>query len=138
MALSAFTDKTVVPGEAGVQQVLGPARDLWAAIVDHAGSLGMVAPEWKHYGKQAGWGCKLMIGKRNLCFLYPGVASLTVVVVLGENAWREAMALNLPEEVRAAALEARAYAEGRSLVMPLAAGEQTDWLLALLDCKWRA
>ena len=114
MALSAFDDKSRVPSDGDVAEVLGSTARWWDDLRGSIGERhGPVEEAWKHYGKAGGWTLTLRGGKRTLLYLVPLRGSFLAGVVLGKKAVEAARASALPSEILRRIEEAREYVEGR-------------------------
>ena len=74
-----------------------------------------ISPEWKFYGKQAGWTVAYRCDERRVIHLIPQPGLFTVVFVLGMRAAAACRDSALPEDVKASIENAREYAEGRTV-----------------------
>lgn len=99
---------------------LGPAYTLWAGIVGVVEELASPLDiEWRPSKIAFGHSCLLRHKQRTLLYLLPEKASVTVAIVLGERACGLAMASTLSDAVKKALSEARPYAEGRGIRVPV-------------------
>ncbi len=102
------------------QSALGRAYPIWAGIVQTVE--GLASPldiEWKPSKIAFGHVCLLRHKKRTLLYLLPEEASVTVAIVLGERAYGLAMVSALPSAIKTLMTEARPYAEGRGIRVPV-------------------
>ena len=136
--LSAFDDKSIMPDEAMVSATLGNISSIWDELRAHiTDTYPDITDEWKHYGKAAGWTCKLLSKKRNLLFFVPQTDRFRLRIVLGEKASACAEADNeLPYEIKEAIRAAKPYAEGRSIDIDVDRHEQLDTIKRLLKIKY--
>ena len=72
-------------------------------------------PEWKFYGKQAGWTVAYRCEDRTVFHLIPQPGLFTVVFVLGMRGAAACRDSALPDEVKSSIEKAREYAEGRTV-----------------------
>ena len=120
MALSAFEDKAVPPGDGALAEVLGTTSRLWERLRhDLEQSYGPLAGEWNFSGKAYGWSFRLKQKKRTLVYLTPCRAHFLASFALGEKACRAAHAAKLPAQVLALIDDAPRYAEGRGVRIPV-------------------
>ena len=116
MGLSVLMDKSKVPDEQDLLEVLAEAKTLWDQLKTHVrGCVPDIIEDWKHYGKNSGWTMKLLKKKRNLFFSYPGNGKFVVVFVFGDKAVQAVEKGFLPQHIITSLKEARKYAEGRGL-----------------------
>jgi hypothetical protein len=114
MALSIFENKTVVPTLDDLSGVLAETYPLWNTIKKFVSKhYPAVMEEWKHSGKNYGWGFRLKDKKRAIIYLTPSDGFFLFSMVLGEKAAREAMSSNMSKEIKAIIEAAPVYAEGR-------------------------
>ena len=71
--------------------------------------------EWKHSGKNYGWGFRLKDKKRAIIYLTPVDRSFLFSIVFGEKATQEALQSTISEELKEIISTARVYAEGRGI-----------------------
>lgn len=79
--------------------------------------------------------CLLRHKKRTLRYLLPEKASVTVAIVLGERAYGLAMASTLSAAVKTSLSEARPYAEGRGIRVPVKAPRDLATIRKLVAIK---
>ena len=140
MAVSYFDDKAVVPDEAMVASALRTAYPISEELRSHVeGSYPSITAEWKHYGKSAGWSCKLLSKKRNLLFFVPLENSFRLRIVLGDKAVAclEAVPV-IPEDVKEAFRAAKPYSEGRSIDIDITQIAQLETIKKLLEVKFES
>jgi hypothetical protein len=102
------------PSEAELKAILGSAFVLWGGIVRIAEDLcGPVDRLWKPSKAVFGRICLLQHKKRTLLYLTPDKEKVWIAIVLGERAYRLAMASSLPAAIKQMFSEAKPYAEGR-------------------------
>jgi len=133
---SILTDKSHVPDDRALKAALGPAFNLWTGIrtsIDAAH--GPLTPEWKHYGAKSGWTLKLLRGKRNLFFMFPGKGFFTVAFLFGDRAVDAVGASDLPKSLIEELKGARRYAEGRGLRLDVRNKSAAGRVLKLVDIK---
>lgn len=136
MGLSVFTDKTKRPGEHELSEALGDAKLLWDQLKDYAReNYSNLTEDWKHYGKSSGWTMKLLMKKRNLFFLYPGLGEFVVGFIFGDRAVQAVENSNLPKAIIDALKAAPKYAEGRGLPVTVKIPQDLEWVKTLLTIK---
>jgi hypothetical protein len=136
MAESVFDDKSVPPTRADLEAALKGATPLLDEIERSlVEQYGVVTREWKFYGKQAGWTLALATGKRRFFHLIPRTGAFTVAITLGARAVAACEGSDLPEVVLAAIRSARAYAEGWTIQLDVATGEDVTLVRHLVSLK---
>ena len=139
MAISILDDKSVTPSTEGLKVVLKDTFSLWEKLVNQVKTeYPEVTEEWKHYGKAAGWTCKLLSKKRNLLFLVPLDGCFLVRLVLSEKAVADTARFDLPKEIITAIAKATVYAEGRSIDININHPEQLPTINTLLKIKYES
>lgn len=104
------------------KSALGRAYPIWSGIVRVVEELASPLDiAWKPSKIAFGHVCLLRHKKRTLLYLLPEEASVTVAIVLGERAYGLAMASSLPSAIKTLLTEARPYAEGRGIRVPVQA-----------------
>jgi hypothetical protein len=115
---------------------LGRAYGIWAGIVGVVEELATPLDiEWKPSKIAFGHVCLLRHKKRTLLYLLPETASVTVAIVLGERAYGLAMASTLSAAVKTSLTEARPYAEGRGIRVPVKTSRDLATIRKLVAIK---
>jgi hypothetical protein len=110
--------KSPSPTELAAQ--LGGALTLWDKLIASIElQSSEVEQEWKASKASFGKMCLLKRKGRTLVYLTPEKKAVQVAVVLGERAVGLALASRLPEHVKKLIDEARPYAEGRGIRLPV-------------------
>lgn len=136
MGLSVFEDKNNPPTDDDLSKVLGDAKALWDDLKTHViENFPPIVEDWKHYGKSSGWTMKLLRKKRNLCFSYPGNGEMTVVFVFGDKAVQAVEESDIPRPIVDELKQARKYAEGRGIKIPVRTREDVETVKKLVDIK---
>ncbi|MGZ4853145.1 MAG: DUF3788 family protein [Halobacteriota archaeon] len=78
-----------------------------------------VKRDFAFYGKNYGWALRFRSGGRALAAFYPGAGSFTVQIIIGPAQLEDALRLHLGAEVRNILRNARAFTEGRWLLIPV-------------------
>ncbi|MHB1312040.1 MAG: DUF3788 family protein [Gemmatimonadaceae bacterium] len=130
---NAFLDGTHAPARRELDEVLGARAEYWHELTAH------VAPPpteaWKYYGKKYGWTLKLLVKKRNLCFLTARDGWFVVGFVFGDRAVPAVVASALPRALVQELVDARKYAEGRGIRIEVKSRRALEHALILLDIK---
>ena len=136
MGLSVFTDKTKRPGDHELSEALGETKQLWDSLKNYAEeNYANLTEDWKHYGKNSGWTMKLLMKKRNLFFLYPGLGQFVVVFIFGDKAVPAIENSALPPEIIEALKASPKYAEGRGLSVTVKTPQNLESVKQLLAIK---
>ncbi|HNZ43354.1 MAG TPA: DUF3788 domain-containing protein [Bacteroidales bacterium] len=116
MSLSIFDNKSQVPTEEMLAQTLQDSCLWWnqlrAFVIKHYPS---AMEEWKHSGKNYGWGFRLKDKKRAIIYLTPADGYFLFSVVFGEKATQEALQSTISDELKEIISTAKVYAEGRGI-----------------------
>lgn len=136
MGLSIFSDKAKQPGEHELSEALGNAKLLWDQLKVYANeNYANLTEDWKHYGKNSGWTMKLLMKKRNLFFLYPGLGQFVVVFIFGDKAVQAIENSALPPDIIETLKASPKYAEGRGLRVTVKTSQDLESAKKLLDIK---
>ena len=117
--INAFIGKTAPPDEHELALALGVSKSLWDKLVDRLHKHGVTVQEWGSYSPKAGWSLRLKQKDRIIVYLIPLQGSLQVSLVLGDKAVKAARASSLPEHVLKMIAEAKRYAEGTGIRLPV-------------------
>jgi len=116
MAVSIFEDKSIMPDDNMVADVLAGSYPLWIGLQDFVNeNYPNVKDEWKHYGKSSGWVCKLLSKKKNLLFFIPKEECFRLRFGINEKVFPSVETADLPDIVKEAVRIATPYTEGRSI-----------------------
>ncbi|HNW71021.1 MAG TPA: DUF3788 domain-containing protein [Bacteroidales bacterium] len=116
MALSCFTDPSVTPDNKALAAALSSSFSWWNEIKDFVfQQYPMTVEEWKHSGKNYGWGFRLKDSKRVIVYLTPADGFFLFSIVFGEKATQEVLNSDISEDIKKTLREAKVYAEGRGV-----------------------
>ena len=116
MAVSIFEDKSIMPDDSMVADVLAESYPLWTGLRDFINeNYPNVKDEWKHYGKSSGWVLKLLSKKQNLIFFIPKEECFRLRFGVSEKVAPCIETADLPDEIKEAVQIATPYTEGRSI-----------------------
>ncbi len=136
MALSVFVDKSNPPKDQDLLEALGETKQLWDQLKSYVKEIFPdIAEDWKHYGKNSGWTMKLLKKKRNLFFSYPGSGQFVVVFVFGDKAVQAIEQSSIPRHIFDTLNQARKYAEGRGLQVPVQNRNDIELVMQLITIK---
>lgn len=136
MAPSVFLDKSEIPPDRSVAEVLGRAAGLWAQL---RASLGKqyepLVETWKYSGAKYGWSLQLKQKKRAVVYLIPQECYFTAAFAFGEKAASAARASDLPAGILAIIDSAPKYPEGRAVRIEVRAKKDVDAVTKLAAIK---
>jgi hypothetical protein len=136
MALSIFEDKSKVPTSEDLNRTLAGSLKAWHSIRAYVKSAHPDASEeWKHSGKNYGWGYRLSDKKRVIVYLTPSAGCFLFSMVFGQKATTEALRNKLSKEIRTAIETAPVYAEGRGFRIEIRNEESLEDLKKLISVK---
>lgn len=137
MPNSVFMDKTCVPDERSLLDVLGQkAFARWERICGVCRESGAVAQEgWHFSGKKFGWSYRLSDKKRVLIYLLPREGFFKVAFVFGDQAVEFLRTSEIDLQLLRTLVEAKKYAEGRGIRFAVQSEEETQEALELLKVK---
>ncbi len=130
-----FADKSHVPADAELADVLGRAKRHWDRLIAQARAGGAAGLQWKFYASKSGWTLVAPGKRHNLLYLTPQKQRFLVAFAFNEQATQAALASDLPAEVIEAVRAAPVYAEGRAVRMLVATARQAESAGRLLACK---
>jgi len=137
MATSYFDDKTIEPQDKDLEVALGSTYPLYREIFKRlVNTYDDIRPEWKHYGKKAGWLLKLFKGKRNILFIIPHEKHFAISFTFGDKAVEKVMESDLPDELKTELQNAKKYMEGRGLGIFITENtENVEDVMKLIEIK---
>jgi len=116
MAFSIFTDNTITPDNKALAAALSTSFPWWNEIKDFVfQQYPKAVEEWKHSGKNYGWGFRLKDTKRVIIYLTPADGFFLFSIVFGEKATQEVLNSDISEDIKKTLREAKVYAEGRGI-----------------------
>jgi hypothetical protein len=120
MLPNAFIGRAKPPSESELAAELGSGKRLWdelAAIMEE--ELGLDTQEWNSYSPKAGWALRWKRKERNIVYLSPHCGCFTASFALGDKALQAARAQGLPGPALKIIKEAKKYAEGTAVRIPV-------------------
>ena len=136
MALSSLDDRSHIPSPTEVDDSLGPSARLWTRLVTSVEKVhAPIEQAWSFSGPKYGWSLRLKRKDRIVLYLIPKLGHFLVGVVLGEKAVLAAREVDLPATVLEAIENARPYAEGRGIRVPVRDAEGVRAAMTLAALK---
>lgn len=136
MASSVLDDKSQMPEDEALAQVLGKSMSLWQAIhADLAASYPGVENQWQFTSPKYGWILRARDKKRTILYMIPGKGSFTTSFCLGGKAVAAAEQSPLPTEIREEIRNARPYAEGRGVRVEVKRKADVESVRMLVEIK---
>ena len=132
---NAFAGKTATPKDNELAAALGPAKKLWDELAHNLEREGGLNPEWGSSSTKAGWSLRLKRTDRIIVYLLPHQGSFQVAFVLGDKAVKVAQQSGLPAHIRKIISEARRYAEGTGVRIPVKAPDDLAAIKQLARIK---
>jgi hypothetical protein len=124
------------PTQNQLKATLGSAYPIWSGII---GAVEAAASPlyltWKPSKAEFGRICLLQHRQRTLLYVTPEKEKVTVAIVLGERAYRLAMASTLPAPIKKMFSEAKPYAEGRGIRFPVSSSSAISVVEQLVKIK---
>lgn len=136
MAASIFDLPNLEPNEVMTSGVLGESTPLLKEICNFIErEFDQFSKQWRYYGKQSGWVLKLFHKKRNLLFVIPRDGYFRVSFTFSEAAVMEVLQHELPGFNKQELLDAKKYAEGRTIQYEIKTREDCENVLILIRIK---
>ncbi len=133
MTQNVFLNKAAPPTAARIAKALKTTAAYWDELKRHVDV--PVVEEWKYYGTSHGWTLKLLLKKRNLCFLTVCDGFFIAAFVLGDKGVALAEQSKLPAKLVSELVSAKRYAEGRGIRLEVRSRRVLDQAKMLLDTK---
>lgn len=131
-----FDDRTHLPAEPELGEVLGPVRGAWEDIKRSVSTLfPPVTERWVYGGKRYGWSLRLEHKKRGVLYLTPDRGFFRVGLAFGETAIRETLQSDLPAPVLEIVAGAPEAPEGRAVRMLVTSDEDARIAVRLAAFK---
>lgn len=138
MAASIFDLQNIKPDESMTANLLGEAYAFLNRLREFIQRQpGFFDEEWKFYNKKSGWILKLYLNKRNLLFVIPCEAYFRVSFTFGKMAVEAIMRREIPGFNKQELLDAREYAEGRTIQYAVRTAADCTNVISLLEIKIR-
>jgi len=136
MDSSVFMDKSQVPTDSDLKQVLGEKYELWIEIKNRVHHLYPGGGEsWNFPGKKYGWSFRIRDKKRAIIYLLPREGAFMAAFVFGGKATDAILESEVSEEIKSELKNAKVYAEGRGIRIPVSDRSSLDDIYQLIDFK---
>ena len=136
MDQSIFMDKSAKPTESALKEALGDQYELWKAVRDR---VIQVYPggieEWNFPGKKYGWSFRIKDKKRAIIYLLPRLRGFIVAFVFGKRAYEAILESDVSGPVKSELQQAKVYAEGRGIRIPVPDSSPLQDIFQLIDIK---
>jgi len=136
MEHSIFLDKSHIPSDADLKEALGGKYELWMEIRN---SVYQKYPtgteEWNFPGKKYGWSFRIKDKKRAIIYLLPRQDAFLVAFVFGNKAYETILKSEVSDQIKTGLTEARVYAEGRGIRIPVPDRSGLEDIYRLIDFK---
>jgi hypothetical protein len=136
VATSILDDKSKIPDDSQVKDVLGKTFPYWTAIKKYFEDKRIdIQEEWKFYSQKSGWSARLIHKKRTILYLVPCEGYFMAAFVLGDKAVAAAEQSTLSESILDMLRSARKYVEGRGIRFEVRRQEDVESAKKLIDIK---
>lgn len=136
MAMSIFDDKSAEPTEKDLAEALGRTMDRWRDIMAYViEKYPSAIEQWNFPGAKYGWSFRLKDKKRAIIYLIPCSKHFQAAFVFGDKAVAAVEASLLPESIKDELRQARKYAEGRGIRLPVKNKTDVKNIKKLIDIK---
>ena len=134
--VSIFTDKSIVPTESDIENALAEMYDYWQQIVALANNrYPENTKEWFISVAKYGWAFRIKDKKRALLYLLPREGFFKISFVFGQKATNEVLESTVSEIIKDKLKSAKAYREGRGLMIEIKDGSLLNDIKILIDIK---
>ena len=136
MEHSIFLDKSLKPSDADLKEALGGQYELWMELrkmVYQKYSTG--TEEWNFPGKKYGWSFRIKDKKRAIIYLLPRQDEFLVAFVFGNKAYEAILRSQVSDQIKTGLTDARVYAEGRGIRIPVPDRSALEDIYRLIDFK---
>lgn len=117
---SIFMEKEVVPTKNDLSEKLNDKIEWWQNIRNFVfEKYPNATEEWNFPGKKYGWSFRIKDKKRAIIYLLPRDGHFMAAFVFGQKAYNDIMTLDIAENIKKELSDARVYAEGRGIRIPI-------------------
>jgi hypothetical protein len=124
MATNAFIGHATKPTEPELAIELGVKKPLWDELLVELERLGVTDQEWNSYSAKAGWALKVLRKGRVIVYLSPLHGGFMASFALSDKAVASAKNSKLPPKILKIISDAKRYAEGTAVRIPV--GSRAD------------
>lgn len=136
MSANVYNEKMVQPDEKMLSYDLGETKAYLDTIAGFiASEYGNFKPEWKFYNQNTGWILKMLTKKRNVLFVVPCEGFFRIAFTFGDKAANLILSSELPDTIKQLLLDARKYAEGRTIVIDVKSESDMENILKMIRIK---
>ena len=132
-----FLDKEREPTDEAMEAVVGTRSPLWRELREHLHRNYDFVPEMTYFTKKYGWSLRYRKSGRTLCYLFPEVEAVFVLLVLGGKEVGRAYEIReqLNEKVRSTPENTEQLHDGRWLWIRVRDAGDLDSVKKLLGAK---
>jgi len=136
MSSSLYDDKLIEPDDERLSSNLADTKIFFDKICKFIETnYGDLKPEWKFYNKKSGWILKLISKKRNVLFIVPRQHYFRAAFSFSDRGVDLVFHSKLPEIIKKELVEARKYAEGRTIQIEIKNDVDCNNILELIHIK---
>ena len=136
MEHSIFMDKSKIPTDDDLRGALGDKYELWMEIRDRVYEKYPEGfEEWNFPGKKYGWSFRIKDKKRAIVYLLPSDQAFQAAFVFGGRAFDVIKKSDVSEQIKSNLENAKVYAEGRGIRIPVPDRSGLKDIFTLIDIK---
>lgn len=136
MDTSVFPDKIPIPDQEMLKTALGSTYPLWLRIREMVYSnYPQATEEWNFPGLKYGWSFRIRDKKRAILYLLPRNGYFMVAFVFGKAATEQVLMSSIAASIKEELSNARVYAEGRGIRIPVRDGSLLNDIQELITIK---
>lgn len=95
MSKGLFTDKTLMPTENIIREVIGKSAKNWDILFNYLSEDLKLKAEFRFYGVNYGWAMRFIKSGKSIIAIYPNKNCFTVQIILNKNQVDSALSENL-------------------------------------------
>ncbi|HQP03180.1 MAG: DUF3788 domain-containing protein [Bacteroidales bacterium] len=136
MDCSVFTDKIIIPSDTMLRNALKATYPLWRNIEDYIMTKQTgLQTEWAFPGAKYGWSYRIRDKKRVIVYLLPRDSFFMAAFNIGAKAFEAIMGTDVSATIKTELSEAKVYAEGRGIRIPVHDSAIINDILTLVEIK---
>lgn len=135
MSIGIFTDKSHVPCEEEVLEVLSSAESSWKNLIKFIESNYSISGDFKFYGKNFGWALRYRKSGRVLISMYPGKDEFTVQIILNLKEVYETLKLNIDPKIKKYIEEKPAIREGKWIYIKISPDTDLNDIKEIIEVR---